>query len=264
MENNISLLPMDQTQIAQMYEELVSGLQEFFKKNNYSKAVIGVSGGIDSALTLKIAVDALGANNVTGLMMPEKSITSEQSMYHARTLCNFLEVKNHTIQVNKFLMDFNTLPWKGNALSNMNIKPRVRMMLLYHFANTHGALVLGTTNKSEMLLGYGTKFGDFAADIEVIAELYKEDVYSVAKYVGLPDELILKKPSAELAINQTDEAELGATYAELDPILKQHELGFDKLLEKGLNPALLNKTFRRIEDNRHKTSPIPTLKITRQ
>lgn len=255
---------LDQTQVAQMYEELVSGLQEFFKKNGYSRAVLGVSGGIDSALTLKIAVDALGENNITALMMPEKGITSEQSVYHARTLCDFLGVKNHNIQINKFVMDFNTLPWKGNALSNMNIKPRVRMMLLYHFANTHGALVLGTSNKSEMLLGYGTKYGDFAADVEVIAELYKEDVYTLARYIGLPDELILKKPSAELAVNQTDEAELGASYVELDPILKQHELGFDKLLEKGINPGLLNKTFRRIEDNKHKTSPIPTLKITRQ
>lgn len=252
------------TQIAQMYEELVSGLQEFFKKNGYSRAVLGVSGGIDSALTLKIAVDALGEKNITGLILPEKGISSEQSVYHARTLCDFLGVKNHIIQINKFVMDFNTLPWKGSAMANMNIKPRVRMMLLYHFANTHGALVLGTSNKSEILLGYGTKFGDFAADIEVLAELYKEDVYTLARYIGLPDELIQKKPSAELAVNQTDEGELGASYSELDPILKQHELGFDKLLEKGINPALLNRTFRRIEENRHKTSPIPSLKITRQ
>lgn len=254
---------MDQTQTAQMYEELVSGLQEFFKRNGFSKAVLGVSGGIDSALTLKIAVDALGPENITGLLMPEKGISSEQSVYHARTLCDFLGVKNHTIQINKFVMDFNTLPWKGNALSNMNIKPRVRMMLLYHYANTHGGLVLGTSNKSEILLGYGTKFGDFAADIEVLAELFKEDVYALSRYIGLPDELINKKPSAELAINQTDEAELGGTYPELDAILKQHELGFDKLLEKGVNPALLNKTLRRIEDNKHKTNPTPSLKITR-
>lgn len=254
---------MDHTQLAQIYEQLVSGLQEYFKKNNFTKAVIGVSGGIDSALTLKIAVDALGAENVTGLLMPEKGISSEENIFHAKTLCGFLGVKYHLIQINKFTMDFGILPWKGNTVAQMNLKPRVRMTLLYHYANTFNALVLGTSNKSEVLLGYGTKFGDFAADIEVIADLYKDDVYAVSRYIGLPDELIEKKPSAELAAGQTDESELGATYNELDPILRQHELGFEKLLEKGMNPGTLNRTLRRIEDNRHKTSPIPMIKITR-
>lgn len=251
------------TTLAQTYEQLVSGLQEYGKKHNFSRAVIGVSGGIDSALTLKIAVDALGPKNVTALLMPEKGVSSEENIFHARTLCDFFGVKYHVVPINRFIIEFGMLPWKSGGIAAMNLKARTRMLILYHYANTSGALVLGTSNKSEILLGYGTKFGDFAADVEVIGELYKEDVYALSEYVGMPDELMTKRPTAELAPGQTDEDELGATYGELDPILKQHELGFERLLEKGINPALLNRVFRRIEENRHKTAPAPILKITR-
>lgn len=258
---------MDQIELrrwAQIYEELVSGLQDFFKSQNFNKAVIGVSGGIDSALTLKIAIDALGADHVTALLMPEIGVTKEENMYHARTLCSFFGVKAHTVPINKFLADFTILPWKPSKTAGMNTKARIRMMLLYHFANTHHTLVLGTSNKSEMMLGYGTKFGDFAADIEVIAELYKQDVYALARYVGLPDELIEKAPTAELAPDQTDEDDLGASYRELDQILRQHDMGFERLLAKGINPQLLQQTLHRVEANKHKSEAIPTIKITHQ
>ena len=250
------------TALAQIYEQLVSGLQEYLKKHNFTRAVIGVSGGIDSALTLKIAVDALGPKNVTGLLMPEKGVSSEENVFHARTLCDFFGAKYHIIPINRFIMEFGMLPWKSEGVALMNLKARTRMTILYHYANTNNALVLGTSNKSEILLGYGTKFGDFAADIEVIGELYKEDVYALSGYIGMPDELMIKPPTAELTPGQSDENELGASYNELDPILKQHELGFERLLEKGINPALVNRIFRRIEENKHKTSPTPILKIT--
>jgi len=134
-------------------------------------------------------------------------------------------------------------------------------VLLYHYANTANALVLGTSNKSEILLGYGTKYGDLAADLEVIGELYKDEVYALANYLELPKEIIEKAPTAELFAGQTDESELGAAYSELDPILKQISLGQNALIAKGINPALLHNIFNRIEKNKHKSAAPPVIKI---
>ncbi len=239
-----------------IYERIVSEIRNYFKKSGFEKAVIGVSGGVDSALTLKLAVDALGHENVTGIMMPEKGISMEENHLHARTLCEFLKVDHHTIAINKFLTDFLALPWKPNQLAQINIKARVRMVVLYNFANTRNALVVGTSNKTELALGYGTKYGDLAADLEVIGDLFKEEVYKLASYVGLPDEFLTKAPSAELYSGQTDEEELGMTYKEIDTILKQIEqgLGKDDLINKGINPNSVHKIFRLFEINKHKLS----------
>ena len=244
-----------------IHAQLVKGLQKFFKKTGFQKAVIGLSGGIDSALTLKIAVDALGGENITGLIMPETGLTKDENTYHARTLADFFKVKHYTIPINKFLLDFGLLPWKGSERAHMNTKARIRMILLYHFANTFNTLVLGTSNKSEIMLGYGTKYGDFAADVEIIAELFKEEVYQLSKYLELPDEFIQKPPSAELSHNQTDENELGAGYHEIDQILKRYTMGKEALLERGMNPGLINGIIQRIEENRHKTELPEILKI---
>lgn len=244
-----------------VHEQIIQAIRDFFAKNNFEKAVIGLSGGIDSSLTLKLAVDALGGSNITGLLMPENGITRDENMYHARGMAEFLGVKTHSIPINRFIMEFGILPWKGSAFAQMNVKARMRMAILYHYANTHQALVLGTSNKSEILLGYGTKFGDFAADLEVLGQLYKDDVYDLARYLELPDEIIKKEPTAELTRGQTDEMELGASYRELDPILRKRDLGAQALLEKGINPGLIHKTLHRIEENQHKTLPTPIIHI---
>lgn len=244
-----------------IHEQIIKGLQKYFRESGFENAVIGLSGGIDSSLTLKLAVDALGAEHVTGLIMPENGISSDENTYHAKGLAEFFGVKTFTIPINKFLIDFGLLPWKGNHLAAMNTKARIRMILLYHYANTHHCLVLGTSNKSEIMLGYGTKFGDFAADIEVIGSLYKEDVYKLARYLELPDEIIQKKPTAELASGQTDEQELGASYHELDQILKKYTMGIEGLLERGMHPGLVHGVIRRIGQNKHKTSPAPVIKV---
>lgn len=244
-----------------IHDQIIAGIKEYFKKANIQKAVIGLSGGIDSSLTLKLAVDALGAENITGLLMPENGISADQNNFHAKALAEFFGVKTYSVPINKFTIDYGLLPWKPSARAQMNTKARIRMILLYHYANTFNCLVLGTSNKSEIMLGYGTKYGDFAADIEVIADLYKEEVWNLSKFLGLPDEIIEKKPSAELFAGQTDEEELGANYHEIDQVLKKCETGIEGLLDRGMHPGLIHGILRRIEENKHKTTAPHMIKL---
>ncbi|MEK7673195.1 MAG: NAD+ synthase [Patescibacteria group bacterium] len=237
-----------------VHSQIITGIQRYFREAQIENAVINVSGGIDSALCLKLTVDALGPDKVTALILPEKGVSSDENSMHSKTLCQFLGVENYTIQINKYLTDFLTLPWKPNELAQINTKARIRMIIAYSYSNTRNAMVIGTSNKTELALGYGTKFGDFAADIEVIGSLFKEDVYKLAEYVGLPNEFIVKAPSAELYAGQTDEEELGMTYKEIDIILRKMEDGFskDEMVGKGLNPNSVHKIFRLFEINQHK------------
>jgi len=243
--------------------QVIKGIQRYFRKSGLMRAVVGVSGGVDSSLTLKLGVDALGADKMTAISMPEPSVSSQENIDHAKALCHALGVTFFQQPINTFMADFYHLPWDSNKLATQNTKARIRAVLLYNYANTTDALVLGTSNKSEILLGYGTKYGDLAADIEVLGDLFKEDVLALADYVGLPREIIDKTPTAELYQGQTDEAELGAGYNQLDPILKRINLGADKLIEHGMNPSLVHTVLKRFEKNKHKTQMPPIIKIKR-
>ena len=245
----------------EIHEKLTSGLRDFFEKTSYRKAVLGLSGGLDSAVTLKIAVDALGDENVTAILLPENGVTKGENVLHAKGLCQFLRVEYYYQPINSFMLDYAALPWKQNEAAFINTKARIRATILYNYANTRQALVVGTSNKSELILGYGTKYGDLASDVLPLGELYKTEVQELADFMELPKEIIEKAPSAELYVGQTDEDELGASYRDLDAILRQRDLGEEALIEKGMNAVLVRSIFKRINDNAHKLSTPPIIHL---
>ena len=241
------------------YEKLVRGLGSYFKKTNFSKAVVGISGGIDSALTLRIAVDALGSENVLAVFMPENSATSEESKVCSQEIADFCKVNLILQSIDDFLLPLGSLSWESKNNAKANFKARVRMCLLYHLANSENALVLGTCNKTEIMIGYFTKFGDGASDVEVIGDILKTEVFSMAKEIGIPQKIINRKPTAELEIGQEDEVDLGGSYRDIDEVLKK--IMTFKKDAANIKTSLEKNIYERFEGNLHKTNKIPVLSV---
>lgn len=235
------------------YQNLIKNLKKFFKQSWFSKWVIWLSWWVDSALTLKLAVDVIWKENVTAIMMPESKFSSKENLDDAISLAKLLWVKYEVVNISEFISIFDNLPWWKNEIADMNIRARIRMCILYHYANKNNAIVLWTWNKTEIILGYWTKYWDFWVDVEVLWSLYKTEVWNLAKYLWLPEIFITKKPSAELRKWHTDEDEIWFTYKEIDIVLKKIEDW--SIVEKKYQSIL-----ERIEKNKHKTKKIPVIK----
>ena len=246
-----------------VYKKIITEVRTYFEVNNFQKAVVGISGGIDSALAAKLVADAIGRTRVFGLIMPEKGITSERNTSDAIELCRKLKIRQWVIEINPFLNQYEKLGWKQSKIALINTKARVRATILYNFANTHNALVAGTSNKSEILLGYGTKYGDLACDILVIGDLFKTDVMKLAEHLKLPESILRKAPSAELYVGQTDRDELGAPYRTLDGILRLIIEGKDyyEILRR-YDKRVVRSVFDRIKDTEHKRKQTPAVKAS--
>ncbi len=230
-------------------------------------AVVGISGGIDSALTATLTVKALGKEKVLGLHMPESNLTPAADSEDAKTLADWLGIEYRTIDIAGIVSAFMAaVPASESAdrLTRGNLKARTRMSLLYFHANMLNRMVIGTGNKTEILLGYYTKYGDGGVDLEPIGGLYKTEVWELSRRLGIPDPLITKKPSAGLWAGQTDEAELGISYVKVDEVLRLIEKGEEPeniLKASGISFEQLNSVTRRIERNEHKRKapPVPEL-----
>lgn len=236
-------------------DHIASQLSDYLKKAGLSKAVVGLSGGVDSALTAKLGVMALGKENVTALIMPNDGLTKPQNIQDAEEWAKELGIEQHTIPINPFIDGYEKLPWKSSSLARMNIQARVRMTLLYDYANTHDAMVLGTGNKTELMLGYFTKHGDGATDILPIGNLYKIDVWEMSETLGVPEIIVHKTASAELLHDQTDEEDIGMEYAEIDAILMEFEAG------KKPSSESEQKLYDRMKANEHKNEGPPIIKF---
>lgn len=255
---------MKNKDMRQVYNQLVLGIKGYFKKNNFERAVIGVSGGIDSALSAKLVADAIGKKNVHALIMPVKGLSSEENIRDAVEFCALNGMGYSLIFINEFIKEFEKVEWEQNKAAKMNTLSRIRAVLLYNYANSNNAIVIGTSNKTEILLGYFTKYGDGAVDIEVIGDLFKTEVRELAKFLKIPGNIISKAPTAELYPGQTDEKELGVLYDDLDKILKLYIDGKNvkKIIYKGLDRKIVENVIERVKKNEHKRNMPFVVKIS--
>ncbi len=193
-------------------------LHDEITKARFSRGVIGLSGGIDSALSCFLAAAALGPENILALRMPYKD-SSQDSLDHAQLVVDELGVTCETINITSIVSPLFSLSPGMDANRRGNIMARTRMTILYDRSAAWQGLVIGSSNKSELLLGYGTLFGDLASAVNPLGDLYKTQVRQLATAIGVPPVIIEKEPSADLIPGQTDEGDLGFSYADVDQIL---------------------------------------------
>ncbi len=260
--------------IAQVYDALILGIRDYFQKMGFKKAIIGSSGGIDSAVTLAIACDALGAESVRAILMPSPYSTNH-SIDDAIELSKNLNNDYDIIKINDIFQSFlKTLDplFKGLpfSLAEENIQSRSRGNILMAIANKFGYILLNTSNKSELATGYGTLYGDMAGGLGVLGDCYKLQVYALAKYINrnkeiIPLNIISKSPSAELRPNQKDSDSL-PDYKILDKLLYQYiekRMGPSEIKAMGFDAALVDRTLKMVNNNEYKRNQFcPIIRVS--
>ena len=254
--------------IALIHDALVLGIREYFSKLHFTKAIIGLSGGIDSAVVACLAVAALGKENVKVLLMPSQ-FSTEHSVSDAVDLADNLAIDYETLPVQPVYdaaMQVLNPYFEGKPfdVAEENLQARIRALYLMAFCNKHHFILLNTSNKSEMAVGYGTLYGDMCGGMAVLGDVYKTEVYELVKYINrekelIPQSIISKAPSAELRPGQKDSDSL-PEYSLLDRILYQYiELRKDpgEIVEKGFDQALVNRILKMVNTSEHKRQQAP-------
>jgi NAD+ synthase (glutamine-hydrolysing) len=266
----IEKYPADNIKIGLIHDALVMGIRNYFQKLGFTKAILGLSGGIDSALTLVLAVEALGSENVLSVMLPSQ-FSSDHSVNDSKTLIENLGSPAEIIIIEEAYQAFEhslkpifkNLPF---GLAEENLQARIRGVLLMALSNKFGYILLNTSNKSEAAVGYGTLYGDMCGGLSVLGDVYKTEVFGLARYINsekeiIPENIITKPPSAELRPDQKDSDSL-PEYDILDKILFQYieqRQGPKELIEMGFDEAVVKKTLKLVNTNeykRHQTPPI--------
>ena len=264
----------NENNIAQIKAALVLGIRDYFLKLGFKKAILGSSGGIDSAVVLTLAVEALGAENVTAILMPS-AYSSAHSVDDAVQLSKNLGNPYHTIGIGNLYDGFLTaldplFSGTNFGVAEENIQSRTRGNLLMAIANKFNYVLLNTSNKSELATGYGTLYGDMAGGLSVIGDLYKTQVYALAQYLNkekeiIPGNILTKAPSAELRPNQKDSDSL-PEYDLLDQVLYfyiERRKGPSEIISMGFDEALIKKTLRLVNLNEYKRNQFcPIIRVS--
>ena len=253
-----------------VHRALVLGVRDYFVKLGFKKAILGLSGGIDSAVTAAIAAEALGGKNVIGVLMPSQ-FSSDHSIKDAKQLAKNLGLETHIFEINKpydsFIKElspvFKNTPF---GLAEENLQARIRGTLLMAYSNKFGGIVLNTSNKSEAAVGYGTLYGDMIGGLSVLGDVYKTAVFDLAKYINRKEELIplntlIKPPSAELRPNQKDNDSL-PEYEKLDQILKlyiEDRKGLQEIIKMGFKNDLVGRVLNLVTINEYKRFQTPPI-----
>ena len=243
---------------------LTGFIESEITRAGFSKAVVGLSGGIDSSLSCALAAEALGPENVLAVRMPYRS-SSPESLAHAQLLIDQLGVRSLTFEITAMVDPLlETMPDDAKVRRG-NIMARARMVVLYDQSEAFKGLVVGTGNKTELLLGYTTLWGDSASALNPLGDLYKTQVRQLSRAMGIPNEIIDKAPSADLWLGQTDEGELGFTYEEVDKLLYllvDQRYNSEECVEAGFDQTFVERVVARIRRNQFKRMLPPIAKLT--
>ncbi|MFO7810955.1 MAG: NAD+ synthase [Candidatus Delongbacteria bacterium] len=236
-------------------ERIAEWMDKVFRKAGFGRAVIGLSGGVDSALAAYLAVRALGADRVTAIKMPYIT-SSKSSIADADLIIETLKIKSEEIDITRAVDTIDAMLNYPDQTRLGNVMARVRMTVLFDKSAEFEALVLGTSNKTELLLGYGTLHGDLASIVNPLGGLYKHQVWDLAKYLNIPERIIDKKPSADLIEGQTDEEDFGFSYKTADDVLDSiFDEGNSKLDTSNLGYSIdqIDEVLNRVKFNEYKS-----------
>jgi len=247
----------------QITDYLIRFLENEVKKTGLQKVVVGLSGGLDSAVVAVLAQKAFG-DKLLCVKMPSQ-YSSQSSLDDADALCNDFKLNSITVAITPMLKAYERMHPELDNLRKGNFSARMRMATLFDISAQENALVLGTSNKSELMLGYGTLYGDLASAINPIGDLYKSEVFELARYLDVTEAIVKKPPSADLWDGQSDEADLGYSYAELDSAMKLYvdeRLLREEVIAKGIDAKMLDMIIQRIFRNHFKRKMPVIAKLT--
>jgi len=256
---------IDLTINTDLARQILTGfIKSEINRMGYQRALVNLSGGIDSALSCYLAAEALGKQNVLAIRLPYES-SSADSLEHAQTVIDATGVKSITVPITEMVDPLLARFPQMDSVRRGNVMARMRMIVLYDQSMEFGGLAVGTSNKTEIMLGYTTLYGDSACAINPLGDLYKTQVRQLATAMHLPEAIITKPPTADLWVGQTDEGELGFTYAEVDKLLYlliDQRYSSTDCIEAGFDESFVHKVVERVRRNQFKRVLPPIAKLS--